>query len=133
MLERYEEDIYFDTLTTRVLNGPVGVFLLVGFGALESQGQDSFISQAMQLSENDDFPNQLKSVFEALPNLLQGLVRRYKNEASSELYDLVNDPGEHVNLWNDREYMEIKMELLTRLTHRMAFTCDPLPERVGIY
>ena len=59
------------------------------------------------------------------------IVAHSSNEG--ELYDLVNDPGEHVNLWNDREYMEIKMELLTRLTHRMAFTCDPLPERVGIY
>jgi arylsulfatase A-like enzyme len=52
---------------------------------------------------------------------------------TGELYDLENDPGEHRNLWSDGRYRETKTALLLRLTDRMAYTADPLPERVGIY
>ena len=50
-----------------------------------------------------------------------------------ELYDLVTDPGEHTNRWDDPEYAAIKCDLLLQLSHRQAFTTDPLPQRVGIY
>ncbi len=50
-----------------------------------------------------------------------------------ELYDLRADPGEHRNLWSDPDYAAIKCDLLLQLSHRQAFSTDPLPQRVGIY
>lgn len=48
-----------------------------------------------------------------------------------ELYDLVSDPLEMNNLWLDPVSLPQKAELLTQLTHRMAFTSDPLPPRLS--
>jgi hypothetical protein len=48
-----------------------------------------------------------------------------------ELYDLVHDPLEKNNLWRDAGFLALKAELLTKLTHRMAFTVDPLPPRLS--
>jgi len=50
-----------------------------------------------------------------------------------ELYDLEKDPGETHNCWDDPDYAQTKMDLLVRLSDRMAYTADPLPERIGIY
>ncbi len=49
---------------------------------------------------------------------------------SGELYDLAIDPLEVQNLWNDTSCLPIKTHLLEQLTHRMAFTVDPLPPRL---
>ncbi len=46
-----------------------------------------------------------------------------------ELYDLVADPGEHRNRWDDPSTQAVKTDLLLRLTHRQAWTVDPLPPR----
>lgn len=46
-----------------------------------------------------------------------------------ELYDLVSDPGETDNLWDQRDRLETRCELMQRLCDRMAFTVDPLPLR----
>ncbi len=48
-----------------------------------------------------------------------------------ELYDLDADPLETVNLWRDSGSLGIKAQMLTHLTHRMAFTADPLPPRIS--
>lgn len=50
-------------------------------------------------------------------------------EHTGELYDLENDPREWHNLWNDPAAINLKNELLLRLSDRMAFAVDPLPER----
>jgi len=44
-----------------------------------------------------------------------------------ELYDLERDPSETVNRWEDPEAAAAKLELLARLSDRMAGTVDPLP------
>jgi arylsulfatase len=54
---------------------------------------------------------------------------RYHGLGDGELYDLEADPNETHNRWNDPKYREAKTELLSRLTDRMAWTCDPMPER----
>ena len=59
---------------------------------------------------------------------------RYKlvvahGQNTGELYDLANDPSETNNQSDNPEYLKTKMELLTRLTDRMAWTVDPLPLR----
>lgn len=46
-----------------------------------------------------------------------------------ELYDLESDPSETHNLWDDDRGLSIKVDMLTRLCHRMAGTVDPLPPR----
>jgi len=48
-----------------------------------------------------------------------------------ELYHLTENPSETINYWSDKNFIEIKSELLTQLTHRMAFTVDPLPKRIA--
>jgi arylsulfatase len=53
----------------------------------------------------------------------------YHTLDAGELYDVINDPAEQINLWNDQAYHEIRFDLLMHLSHRMAFTADPLPER----
>lgn len=50
---------------------------------------------------------------------------------TGELYDLQEDPGEVRNLWDDPAQASVKSDLLLRLTHRMAWTVDPLPPRRG--
>jgi arylsulfatase len=52
---------------------------------------------------------------------------------SGELYDLANDPHENRNLWNEAEHLGKKASLLKRLTDRMAWTTDPLPERRAVW
>lgn len=51
--------------------------------------------------------------------------------ATGELYDLVEDPIEQCNLWDDPAQTQLKCELLRRLCDRMAWTVDPLPPRNG--
>lgn len=46
-----------------------------------------------------------------------------------ELYDLKNDPNETTNLWDNPEFLSVKVEMLKRLCDRMAWTVDPLPQR----
>ncbi|HHH76423.1 MAG TPA: DUF4976 domain-containing protein [Phycisphaerae bacterium] len=48
---------------------------------------------------------------------------------TGELYDLVQDPSETRNLWDDAEAAELKTKMLVRLCNRMAWTVDPLPVR----
>ncbi len=62
--------------------------------------------------------------------------RRYKlalyhGIGEGELYDLEADPAETHNLWAAPEYAAVKLEMLERLCDRMAWTVDPLPERLG--
>jgi choline-sulfatase len=50
---------------------------------------------------------------------------------TGELYDLTNDPKEQVNLWCDTQVQVVKMQMLERLCDRMAWTVDPLPQRLA--
>jgi arylsulfatase len=50
-----------------------------------------------------------------------------------ELYDLASDPTETRNLWDDPAQAAQKKAMLKRVCDRMAWTADPLPERIGIY
>jgi len=57
---------------------------------------------------------------------------RYKivvdhTDSLGELYDMVADPGENRNLWDDPAYADVKAHLLKRVCDRMAGTVDPLP------
>jgi arylsulfatase A-like enzyme len=52
---------------------------------------------------------------------------------TGELYDLDHDPNETRNLWNDPEHAATKGRLLGQLADRMAWTVDPLGERVAPY
>jgi arylsulfatase A-like enzyme len=59
------------------------------------------------------------------------VVRHGHNDG--ELYDLVNDPRERHNLWSRSDWQDVKYAMLLRLMSRMAFTCDPMPPRVGVF
>ena len=56
---------------------------------------------------------------------------RVHSTKEGELYDLVNDPAETVNLYSSAEHTEIRLHMLELLTDRMAWTVDPLPERLA--
>ncbi len=48
-----------------------------------------------------------------------------------ELYDMVNDASETVNLWNDEKYAQVKFDLMKKLCDKLAFISDPLPRRIA--
>jgi arylsulfatase A-like enzyme len=50
---------------------------------------------------------------------------------TGELYDLESDPSEANNRWGDDDSQSIQLELLGRLSDRMAETVDPLPPRTA--
>jgi arylsulfatase A-like enzyme len=55
----------------------------------------------------------------------------YHGLDAGELYDLIEDPTETHNRYDDPEYAAVKTEMLERLADRMAGTVDPLPRRVA--
>lgn len=54
---------------------------------------------------------------------------RHHGVGMGELYDLDENPDTVSNRWNDPAYAQVKTDLLTELSDRMAGTVDPLPER----
>jgi hypothetical protein len=48
---------------------------------------------------------------------------------SGELYDLLHDPEEQINLWNNENFKDEKIRMLELLNKRMALSADPLPCR----
>lgn len=57
------------------------------------------------------------------------LICHHGKGLGGELYDLLADPEELHNLWNEPKCGEIRFALLKTLCDRMAFACDPLPVR----
>ena len=55
----------------------------------------------------------------------------YHGHGLGELYDLVNDPGEFVNLWDDPDHRERKLDLLLKVFDDTVFSTDWGPERIG--
>ncbi|MBC7288112.1 MAG: sulfatase, partial [Armatimonadetes bacterium] len=47
-----------------------------------------------------------------------------------ELFDLIEDPQETQNLWNDPARQSLKKDLLIRLMERLVETDDRLPRRL---
>jgi arylsulfatase A-like enzyme len=43
----------------------------------------------------------------------------FKNRLYGQLFDFSNDPGNHINRWNDPEYAQIKQEMQNRLMNRL--------------
>ncbi|MBT3374770.1 MAG: sulfatase-like hydrolase/transferase [Lentisphaerae bacterium] len=52
---------------------------------------------------------------------------------TGELYDLVVDPAETSNQWDNPDCLQAKADLLARLADRMAWTADPLPTRESVW
>ncbi|RIK38636.1 MAG: sulfatase [Chloroflexi bacterium] len=62
--------------------------------------------------------------------------RRYKlvvyhGHGLGELYDLVNDPGEFENLWDDPAHQHLKLELMQRSFDASMLAMDRGPRRIG--
>lgn len=43
------------------------------------------------------------------------------------------DPGEHHNLYYEKDAEDVKILMLEKLCDRMAQTCDPLPVRKAFW
>jgi arylsulfatase A-like enzyme len=57
------------------------------------------------------------------------LVVSHSIRGEGELYDLVTDPGEHLNLYADPAFLEKKTELMECLLRHWSHTADPVPVR----
>ncbi len=55
----------------------------------------------------------------------------YVNGVEGELYDLVNDPGERRNRFDEPEYRAIQQELTAQMLYELMRREDPLPLRTG--
>ena len=58
---------------------------------------------------------------------IHALAARFPSDCKGELYDLVTDPAERYNRYDDPAYAEVKLRLLEALCDREALTADPLP------
>jgi len=57
----------------------------------------------------------------------------YQGKPYGELYDLVKDPQEYVNLWDSAAHRSTRQDLIVRLLDLYAGAEDPLPARVSAY
>jgi arylsulfatase len=55
----------------------------------------------------------------------------YHNLKYGELYDLINDSDEFINLWENPDYTEIKCELIKASYDASIQATDPGPKRIG--
>lgn len=54
-----------------------------------------------------------------------------QKDCKGELYDLLKDPTETVNQYDNPEYFDIKMKMLELLCDRIAESYDPLPKKIA--
>ena len=119
---------------------------LIGFPIPERMQGRSFLSICH--GENDlhhhkdyvysEFYNSSASYRDPYPYLTMVRDKKFKIVAYGgmelgELYDMENDPGEVINLWNDAGYRDVRFQYLKKCLDASVFTIDPLPERVGEY
>jgi len=71
----------------------------------------------------------LTMIFDGRYKMVRIHNNKHNDPIDGELYDLVEDPAESVNRYNDKAYAEIKLRLFEHMTDSMAATCDPLPLR----
>ena len=55
----------------------------------------------------------------------------YHGHGLGELYDLAADPGEFDNLWDDAEYVDVKLDLMQRSFDASMLAMDKGPKRIG--
>jgi len=55
----------------------------------------------------------------------------HPNNHRGELYDLVVDPREQINLWEDAKYEKVQSQMMERMVRRLADMTDPLPPKVA--
>ena len=58
---------------------------------------------------------------------IHALSNKYVLDCKGELYDMHTDPGEHINLYEDKRYTDTKLQMLEMLCDTSALTADPLP------
>lgn len=57
----------------------------------------------------------------------------YHGQTFGEFYDLHNDPGEFINLWQHPDQQARKLRLIHRAFDASVFTMDPAPPRLGAF
>jgi arylsulfatase A-like enzyme len=73
-----------------------------------------------------DCPPQCTMVFDGRYKLV-----RIHSTCEGELYDLLTDPDERINLYDSEPHLKVKMRMHELLSDRMAWTVDPLPARLA--
>ena len=57
----------------------------------------------------------------------------YHDQEYGELYDLEEDPWEHINLWESGAHQKVKSRLMRTAFDGLAFSVDLGPRRIGRY
>jgi hypothetical protein len=58
-------------------------------------------------------------------------VHTYRGHELGELFDMRKDPHGFTNLWDDRDYAEVRARLLKTALDAAAFATDVGPPRLG--
>lgn len=89
-------------------------------------GQAASVRDAVLIENDEDY------LGERLRTLVtqEWYITVYPGRPYGELFDLVNDPGQLHNLWDDPGYQRVKSELQARLAEELALTDDRLPRRL---
>lgn len=98
----------------------------------DMQGQDLFDKNPRKSVLIEDDGNRVSLGFETAPRVRTLVTERYRmsiyqDQAWGELYDLLADPGEVANLWDDPAISETKASLQFELIQKMAHACDSSP------
>ena len=96
------------------------------------QGRDLFDTTPRNSVLIEDDGNRVSLGFEAAPRVRTVITDRYRmsiyrDQSWGELYNLVADPGEITNLWDDPAMAETKASLQFELIQQMAHACDSSP------
>ena len=123
------------------------LFEAAGISIPESFQGKSFLSLITDPQKDDHLRNSVYSEFynssarhrdpkAFLTMVFDGRWKLVKNHApdseadrGGELYDLQNDPGEHINLYDNPAYEKEQCRMLALLADKMAQSIDPLPPR----
>jgi arylsulfatase len=57
----------------------------------------------------------------------------YHGHEKGELFDLINDPNEFDNLWDNKDYQDVRFELMVKSYELTVRAIDIGPERIGRY
>ncbi|MBX2885595.1 MAG: sulfatase-like hydrolase/transferase [Granulosicoccus sp.] len=102
------------------------------------QGRNLFESPPRHSVLIEDDGNRISLGFESAPRVRTLVTERYRmsiyqGQSWGELYDLVEDPGEIENLWDEPKLFETRASLQFELIQHLAHACDssPWPESLA--
>lgn len=91
-------------------------------------GQAQAVQESILVEDDDD----IRHVYLRTLITEDWKITIYSGRTYGELFDLKNDPEERNNLWEDKNYKELKQEMLWKLMQKMLENQDRTSRRIGI-